>query len=158
DAEKAADDAVTGNAKQLLARWVLARLYRDRGQLDKADKALTWFIRYYNDNDVKDPEELFAVGLGVEEHARWNKDPDERQTVLSDLYEAALKKDKELWQAEYVIGLMMMQTYNRPEALRSFDKALKINASAAEPLVGKGIVAYQEFRFEDAERFAEQAL
>src|SRR5262249_15455556 len=70
----------------------------------------------------------------------------------------ALKNDKSFWPAEHLAGLLLLEKYNRGEALDAFDKALKINPAAAEALVGKGQAALMRFEFKDAEDFAERAL
>src|SRR5262249_11914565 len=75
-AEKAAHLALAVNPKHFLARWVLAQLYADRGELKKAETEFRWFVRTYsersnNDDDIKDPDELLIVGLAGTEHARW---------------------------------------------------------------------------------------
>ena len=43
-----------------------AQIYRDRGDLKKADAEFRWFVKIYsrrsdNDKDIKDPEELVLV-------------------------------------------------------------------------------------------------
>src|SRR5262249_51519947 len=54
--------------------------------------------------------------------------------------------------------LLLLEKYNRGEALDELQKALTINPSAAEALVGQGIIALQKFEIKEAESFAEQAL
>jgi tetratricopeptide (TPR) repeat protein len=163
EAEKQAEAALALSKDHFLARWVQAQVYRDRGDLEKADAACKWFVRTYtqrsnNDNDIKDPEELLLVGLAGSENARWNKLADQFEFILTEVYADALKADKHFWQAEYQAGMLLLEKYNKPEALKALDKALQINSSAAEALVGKGAVALMEFQIKDAERFAEQAL
>jgi tetratricopeptide (TPR) repeat protein len=163
EAEKAADAAVALDANNFLGRWVQAQLYRDRGDVKKADTACRWFVRTYSDRsneekDIKDPEELLIVGLAGSENARWNHLSDQFSFILTDVYADALKADKDFWLAEYEAGMLLMEKYNKPEALEAFGKAEKINPSAAEVLVGKGILALREYQIQDAERFAERAL
>ena len=163
DALKAADQALTLGKENFLARWVRAQVYRDRGDIDQAGTELRWFIRTYldrndKDNDIKDPEELLLVGLAGSENARWNKLADQFTFILNDVYGDALKADKDFWPAEYQAGMLLLEKYNRGDALDAFDKALAINAHAAEALAGKGIAALQKFEIESAERLAERAL
>ena len=54
--------------------------------------------------------------------------------------------------------MLLLEKYNRPQALESFDKALTINSSCAHALVGKGLISMTKLEYDDAERFAEQAL
>jgi tetratricopeptide (TPR) repeat protein len=163
DAEKAADQALKANGEHFLARWVRAEVYRDRGDVTKADEEFRWFVRVYtersnNDMDIKDPDELVLVGLAGCENARWHDLSDQFKFILDEVYGDALHYDKDQWPAHYQAGMLLLEKYNRPEALDAFDKALAINPNAALALVGKGIIAAQEFEFRDAERFAEQAL
>jgi tetratricopeptide (TPR) repeat protein len=163
DAEKAAAEALKRNPEHFLARWVRAEVYRDRGDQKKADAEVRWFVRVYtdrsnNDMDIKDPDELLLVGLAGSENARWQKLADQFDFIINDVYADALKFDKNLWQAHYQAGMLLLEKYNRADAVKSFDKALKINPHAAEALVGKGVLALQQLEYEDAERFAEQAL
>ncbi|HEV3256806.1 MAG TPA: tetratricopeptide repeat protein [Gemmataceae bacterium] len=162
-AVKAADRAVDLDTENLLARWVRAQVYRDRGDIDQAETELRWFIRTYvqrneKDDDIKDPDQLLLVGLAGSENARWNKLPDQFSFILNEVYGDALKADKDFWPAEHQAGMLLLEKYNRGEALDALDKALAINAHAAEALVGKGTAALQQFEVRDAERLAERAL
>jgi tetratricopeptide (TPR) repeat protein len=163
EAEKAANTAIDADKNQFLARWVRIQVYRDRGDLKKADAECKWFVRTYtqrdqNDDPIKNPEELLLVGLAGSENARWNNLADQFTFILQDVYADALKYDKDFWPAEYQAGMLLLEKYNRPEALASFDKALKINASAAEALAAKGVAALMRYEIKEAERLAEQAL
>jgi tetratricopeptide (TPR) repeat protein len=163
EAEKAAARAAEGNKNCFLARWVQAEVARDRGDLKRADEACRWFVRTYsqrsqNDDDVKDPDELLLVGLAGAENARWNNLSDQFTFILNEVFADALKADKAFWPAEYQAGLLLLEKYNKPEALAALDKALTINPSAAEALAARGVAALQEFKVKEAERFAEQAL
>ncbi|HEY7153709.1 MAG TPA: tetratricopeptide repeat protein [Gemmataceae bacterium] len=163
EAEKAANAALDVEKNQFLARWVRACIYRDRGDMKKADAECRWFVRTYTQRDQKDdpiknPEELILVGLAGAENARWNNLPDQFEFILNNVYKDALEYDKAYWPAEYQAGLLLLEKYNRPEALDAFNKALKINASCAEALVAKGIAALMKVEIKEAERLAEQAL
>jgi tetratricopeptide (TPR) repeat protein len=163
EAEKTANAAVDGDKNQFLARWVRAQIYRDRGDMKKADAECKWFVRTYTQRDekddpIKDPEELVLVGLAGAENARWNNIPDQFEFILNDVYKDAFKNDKAYWPAEYQAGLLLLEKYNRPEAVRAFDNALKVNPSAAEAIAAKGRLAMSNMEIKDAERLAEQAL
>ncbi len=163
DALKAAELAIAEDKNQLLARWVRVEVYRDRGDVDKAKEEVRWYIKFYNDNDVKEPDDLLLVGLASLEHARWNKLSDQFEFVLNELFAAAGKPakgqdEKTFWPAEYEAGALLLEKYNRPEAVDAFDKALTINPNCAEALVGKGYAALMKFEIKDAEGFAERAL
>jgi tetratricopeptide (TPR) repeat protein len=163
DAEKSANAAIDLDKNQFLARWVRGQIYRDRGDLDKADQEFRWFVRTYSersekDNDIKNPDELLLVGLAGAENARFNNLSDQYEFILKEVYGDALKYDKDFWPAELEAGLLLLEKYNRGEALAAFDKALAINPNAAEAFVGKGRSALSKLDIKDAETLAEQAL
>ncbi len=163
DAEQGADKALAVQKEHFLARWIRAQIYRDRGDMAKADAECRWFVRTYSersdkDNDIKDPDLLLLVGLAGCENARWNKLADQFPFILNEVYGDALKLDKDLWLAEFQAGMLLLEKYNRGEALAALDKALAINPHAAEVLAGKGIAALQKLEIKDAEEFAHRAL
>jgi tetratricopeptide (TPR) repeat protein len=159
EAERAARKALEDGHGQFLAHWVLARLYRDRGDLKRSGEELVWFIRAYRDKEITDPEELCLVGQAACERARSDhRLNDQFQFVLTEIYGAIAKKNKNYWPALYLTGLLYLEKFKRGSAYRAFDKALQINPRAAEVLAAKGENALQHFEIKDAENFAEQAL
>jgi tetratricopeptide (TPR) repeat protein len=163
DAAKAAEAALKLKPDHFLARWVRAEVYRDRGDLKKADAEFRWFVKVYtdrsnNDMDIKDPDELMLVGLAGAENARWNNVHDQFDFIANELYVDVLKYDRDMWPAPYQAGMLFFEKYNKKDALASFNSALKINPSAAEALVGLGTLALEQLDFPEAERFAEKAL
>lgn len=163
EAEKAADKAIARRDENFLARWVKAELLRDRGELEKADEAFRWFVRTYTTRsnecrDIKDPEELALVGRAGVENANAHALTDQFDFILNEMYKDALKEDKDAWYIELQAGELLLEKYNRGEALDAFDKALKINPRAAEALVGKAVAAMQKFEVKEAEDLADQAL
>jgi tetratricopeptide (TPR) repeat protein len=163
EAEKQANAALAISKNHFLARWVQAQIWRDRGDLKQADVACRWFVRTYSErsdkeDDIKDPDELLLVGLAGAENARWNNLADQFQFILDEICKDALKADKAFWPAEHLAGLLLMEKYNKPEALAALDKALTLNPSAAEALAAKGVLALREYQIKEAERLAEQAL
>src|SRR5262249_19839095 len=99
-----------------------------------------------------------VVGLAGAENARWHNLSDQYRVILTDVFADALKADKNFWPAEYQSGMLLLEKYNRADALEAFDKVLSINPHAAEALVGKGLAALQKYEIKDAEQFAERAL
>src|SRR6266568_1001606 len=165
EAEKDADRAIKLKDDQFLARFVKAELTRDRGDYEKAIEQFRWFVRTYTqrskeDKDVNDPEELLLVGRAATEYTNSNGGELSEQFdfILNTLYKDALKEDKDAWYVEQAAGELLMEKYNRGEALDAFDKALKINPRAAEALVGKAVAAVQKFETKEAEELADQAL
>jgi tetratricopeptide (TPR) repeat protein len=165
EAEKAADRALGIDKDHFLARWARAQVYRDRGDLRKADAEFRWFVLTYNrrseqDGDIKDPDELVLVGLADTEYARLHgkKLSGQIEFVLKEVYGDALKADKDYWWAEYYAGMLLLEKFNEAEALEAFGKAEEINASAAEVLTARGLHALQKLDMKAAEDFAKRAL
>jgi tetratricopeptide (TPR) repeat protein len=148
-----------GGPPPFLAKWVLARLYRDRGDLKKAGEELVWFVRQYGSKDLTDPDELLLVGQAACERARWDSRlSDQFQFVLTEIYLPLAKKHKDDWRAPYLTGALYLEKYDKGRANKAFDRALAINARAAEVLAAKGDAALQRLDVKDAEHFAGQAL
>jgi tetratricopeptide (TPR) repeat protein len=146
-----------------LARWVRARLLRDRGDLAAADKEVRWFVKAYTDasaadRDITDPETLVLVGLAGAENARWNNKPQQFQFILDEVCGDAVKYDPDYWQAEVLAGRLLLEKHNRADAADAFDKALKVNPKAVEALVGKGELALAALDAGTAGHFADLAL
>lgn len=163
DASKDAEAVLAKNEKHFLARWVRARLLRDKGEMAAADKEVRWFVREYSeaenaDKPIKDADTLLLIGQAGAENALWNNRPQQFSFILNELYRDALKYDPDSWQAENLAGRLLLEKHNRADAVEAFDKALKINPKAAEALIGKGLLALDTFDLKDAESFAEQAL
>ena len=163
EASKDAEAAIKLKSDQFLARWVRAQLLRDKGEITKADAEMRWFVRTYTQRDqadkpIKDPDELLLVGFAGAENARWHSLGDQFRFLINDVYPDVIKFDPDDWRAEWHIGMLLLEKYNRPEALQAFDNALKINPKAAEAFVGKGVVALQQFETKDAEAAADAAL
>jgi cellulose synthase operon protein C len=162
-AAKDAEQAIALNAECFLARWVRGRIYWDRNEIKKADEEWRWFTRTYNersnkDKDIKDPDELYLVGLAGADYARWHSLSEQFRFILTEVYGDALRQDKNFWPAEYQAGLLLLEKYNRGEAITALDKALAINPNAAEVLTLKGISSFQRFEAREAEQFADRAL
>jgi cellulose synthase operon protein C len=163
DALKEAEAIIAKNEKHFLARWVKARVLRDKGDLPAADKEVRWFVRVYSDAEnadkpITDSELLRIVGQAGAENALWNNRPQQFSFILNEVYRDALKHDPDCWQAEDLAGRMLLDKHNRADALDAFDKALKINPKAAEAMVGKGLVAFDSLDLKDAEHYADEAL
>jgi tetratricopeptide (TPR) repeat protein len=158
-----AEAALKAKEEHFAARWVRARVYRDRGENKEADAEMRWFVRTYTrrsnaDDDIKDPDELLIVGQAGAENARWHNLPQQFKFILDEVYADVLKFEPDCWYAELYAGDMLLEKGNKPEAVAAFDKALKLNPRAAEALVGKGRAALQRYEIADAETFAEKAL
>jgi tetratricopeptide (TPR) repeat protein len=159
-------DATAARKRQddhFLARFTLARIARDAGDIEEADRAMRWFVRTYSqrsndEQDIVDPDLLMLVAQAGAENARWHRLTKQFSFILNEIVKDALKADKNLWQAEAFAGALLLEKYNRPDALEAFDKALEINPKAVDAVVGKGQAAMQKFEVKDAEQFADDAL
>jgi tetratricopeptide (TPR) repeat protein len=159
NAQQAARKALEDGKGQFLAHWVLARVYRDRGDLKQAGKELLWFIRAYNNEEPTDPEQLLLVGQAECERARWDSRlSDQFQFVLNEIYSPISKKHKDQWLASYLTGALFLEKYNKAKADKGFTRALAINPRASEVHVAKGIAALSGFEIKTAEEAAERAL
>jgi cellulose synthase operon protein C len=161
EAQQTAKDALAKDQDQFQAHWVLAQLYRDRGDFKKAGDELIWFVRAFakHEDSINDPEKIVLVSLAELERARWDKRLlDQFEVVLNDLLTPLAKKHKDYWPAEYEAGRLFLEKYNHAKAIEAFDKALAINPRAAEVLTCKGIAAYERFDLAEAEHAAGQAL
>jgi tetratricopeptide (TPR) repeat protein len=158
DAEAAAKAALEAKDDNFLAHWVLGQILRDRGETEKADEAFRWFIRAFNDTDITDLDDLVLVGLAALERARFHHLNDQYQFVVDEIFNEAIKKDKDYWPALYEKGRLFLEKHDKAVAHGALEKALTINPQAAEVLVAKGEVAAQGFEMRDAEDFADQAL
>lgn len=163
EAAKTAQSAIEQQEENFLARWILALVYRDRGDLDKADEEFRWFIRTYtqrsnNDMEITDPDLLLLVGLAGCERARYHNLADQFEFILDEVWGEAEKRDKLFWPAAFEAGKLYQEKYNKRAAFTAFERALKINPRAAEVLAAKGMTALQRFETKDAEMYAEQAL
>ncbi|MBV9124883.1 MAG: tetratricopeptide repeat protein [Planctomycetes bacterium] len=163
EADQAAGAALALQKDHFLAHWVRGEMDRDRGDVDKADDQFSQIVTTYSersnhDNDVKDPDELLLIGRAGCEHAQWNHLADQFSFILNEVYGEALKNDKDFWPAEYQAGMLLLEKYNRGDALPALQKALTINPRAAEALTGLGVAALQKLDINDAARFADRAL
>ncbi|OWK40621.1 tetratricopeptide repeat protein [Fimbriiglobus ruber] len=163
DAAKAAEAVLAKHPDHLSAKWTQARVLRDIGKTDDADKLFRAIVRYYTarsnaDNDITDPDELLVVAAAGAENARWHNLSRQFSFILNEVIKDALQFEPDLWPAEVMAGTMLLEKYNRPDAVEAFDKALKINPKCADALVGKGLAALQKFELKDVEQYADHAL
>ncbi|VTS05595.1 tetratricopeptide repeat protein [Tuwongella immobilis] len=163
DAKKFAAAVIATEKEPFLARWIHACILRDTGEFDAAGQEMRWFVRTYtqrsnDDNDITNPEHLLLVARAGIEHARKNQLADQFRFILNELIVDILKEDPSCWQAEVLAGDLLLEKYNRPDAISAYEKALAINPKAAEAHVGKGVASLQQFEFTEVETAAKAAL
>lgn len=163
EAEKTAQQVVEERDDHFLARYVLALIERDRGEVAKADDQFRWFVRTYtkranDDKEITDPDELLLVGLAAAEYARYHHLADQFDFLVNELFPDAIKKDKLFWQAAYETGRLYQEKHNKAAAERAYTRALSLNPRAAEVFVARGEMALSRLEIKDVEQLAGQAL
>ncbi|MBL6705401.1 MAG: tetratricopeptide repeat protein [Planctomycetaceae bacterium] len=150
--------ALKADADQPLAHLVLARLSTESGDLKRASDEFRWFVRYYNRKQPTDAETLLLVAEGAAEYARWNSNSSIFNFIINTLCVDALKDDPLSWQTHLASGSLLLEKYNRAQALPDLKKALEINPRAAAVIVALGEAALQKHDVAVALTYAEQAL
>lgn len=140
------------------ARLVQADLFAATGKLAEADEAYRWFVRYYNQRQPADADTLLIVARGAAQYARWHASSQIFDFVVNTLCPDALANDRNAWQSHFAAGSLLLEKYNRPQAMVEFRKALAINPRAADVLAALAGAALQERELADAEKFAKRAL
>jgi cellulose synthase operon protein C len=156
--EKHVERALVLNEELPRARLVQADLFAGTGRLKEAEEGYRWFVRYYNRAQPTDPETLLLVAQGSAQYARWKNVTQVFDFVINTLCPDALKADPEYWQAHLVSGSLLLEKYNRAQALPELRKALRINPRAADVHAALAEVALQDHSLSDAEQNAGRAL
>ena len=158
EAQKSVEQALKQDSQQPLAHLLSGQILTETGQIDEANREFRWFIRYYNRAQPTDAETLLQVAYGAVQYARWNGNTQIFDFALNTLCPDALQDDRRCWQAHQLAGSLLLEKYNRQQALPEFRRALAINPRARESLVSLGRASFQQHAFEKAERYAKQAL
>jgi len=146
------------DADQPLARLVLADVYTETGRIAKADEAYRWFIGYYNRRQPQDAGTLLLVARGSVRYARWNRVSPIFDFVVNTLCPDMLKADPRDWRAHWVSGSLLLEKYNRAEAIPDLEQALAINPRATPVLISLGTAAFQKLDLQQAADYAKRAL
>ncbi|MHC4875733.1 MAG: tetratricopeptide repeat protein [Planctomycetota bacterium] len=157
-AQEIAESVLKQDDDNLLARLVRARVLVERGEIDEANIEFRWFVRYYNRKQPTDAETLLLVAEGAAEYARWNSVSSIFNFIVNTLCPDALQDDPSLWQAHLLSGELLLEKYNRAQAIPDVKRALVINPRAVEALVAVGRAALDKHDVDRAARFADQAL
>ena len=151
------------SALKIDPEWPPARLLRadcltELGKLKEADEDYRWCLRYYNRVQPTKAESLLVVGRGSAQYARWHSVSPVFKFIVNTLCPDALKDDPLCWQAYWLSGNLLLEKYNREDALPELQQALKINPRAPDVLATLGEAAYQKLDLTEAASFAERAL
>jgi tetratricopeptide (TPR) repeat protein len=158
EAEKTAEAAVAASPDNAAARLVLADVYAQTGRFHEANAGYRWFIRYYNSRQPEDAATLLLVARGSVEYARWNHNTQIFHFVVNTLCPDALKHDPAAWQAHLISGSLLLEKYNREQAVPELEQALAINPRAADAIVLLGRDALDNNEADKAEAKAAEAL
>jgi tetratricopeptide (TPR) repeat protein len=158
EAAASCEAALKANPDQVLAHLVLAWLSTEAGDLEKANEAFRWFVRYYNRKQPTDAETLLLIAEGAGEYARWNSNASIFNFIINTLCVDALKDDPLSWQTHLASGSLLLEKYNRAQAIPDLKKALEINPRAVAVIVALGEASLQKHDIDAALTYAEQAL
>lgn len=158
EAEAACEAALKVDEENGRARLVQARLFTETGRLKEADDGYRWFVRMYNRKQPEDAETLMQIAAGATVYARWHSVSSIFSFVINTLCPDALRDNPQSWQAHYVSGNLLLEKYNRAQAIPDLKKALTINPRAVEVLCSLADAAIQKHDFDDANLFVSQAL
>ncbi len=157
-AEQTAAAALRHDGDQLRARLVQAHVFTETGRLDAALTEYRWFVRYYNRAQPTDAESLLLVAEGSLQYARWKSVSSIFDFVINTLCPDALADDPHCWGAAHLSGVVLLEKYNRAQAVPELNAALATNPQAAAVLVSLGEAALQESELEQAVDLARRAL
>ena len=158
EAAASCEAALKADADQAMAHLVLAWLSTEAGDLKKANEAFRWFVRFYNRKQSTDAETLLLIAEGAGEYARWNSIASIFNFIINTLCVDALKDDPLSWQTHLASGSLLLEKYNRAQAIPDLKKALEINPRAVAVIVALGEAALQKHDIDAALTYAEQAL
>ncbi len=158
EAERAVEKALEINEELPFARLVRADLWADTGRLEKADDEYRWFVRYYNRVQPEDAETLMLVARGAAQYARWNGVSQIFDFVVNTLCVDALKADQTYWQAHSISGSLLLEKYNRGQAIPEFRSAVAVNPRSSDVYAEMARAALQDHELDEARQFAKRAL
>lgn len=161
--EYALGEQNANEALKAMPDWPLARLVRadcltEQGKLKEADEDYRWCVRYYNQAQPTKADALLVVGRGSAQYARWHSVSQVFKFVVNTLCPDALKDDPLCWQAYWLSGSLLLEKYNREDAIPELQHALKINPRAPDVLATLGEAAFQKLDLTEAASYAERAL
>ncbi len=158
DAARNVAQALDIDANLPQARIVEADLNLALGKLKQADDGYHWFVKYYNQHQPEDAETLMLVAHGAAQYARWHSVPQIFDFVVNTLCTDALTKDKDCWQSHFVAGMLMLEKFNRGQAIPELKKGLAINPHAAEIHAALSLAALQDHALAEAAQHAGRAI
>jgi tetratricopeptide (TPR) repeat protein len=158
DVTRTVAQALEVDANLAHARLVEADLNLALGKLKQADEGYHWFVKFYNQNQPEDAETLMLVAHGAAQYARWHSVPQIFDFVVNTLCNDALAKDQDCWQSHFVAGMLLLEKFNRGQAVPELKKGLAINPHAAEIHAALALASLQEHFLAEAAQHAGRAI
>ncbi|QDT62962.1 tetratricopeptide repeat protein [Calycomorphotria hydatis] len=158
EAEQHVTSAMELDSNDLLARWMRLQLLTATGKMSEAERASRWFVRYYNRVQPTDPDELLYVALGSLQYARWRRVHAVFNFVLNEICRDIRKADDRDWRGHHLAGVILLEKFNRAEALDELQQAEKINPRAVPVLNALAAASLQDFQFEQAEEYLDKTF
>jgi tetratricopeptide (TPR) repeat protein len=150
--------ALEKHGDHLALRWERCEALMELGRDEEVLAQLEWFIDFYNDRQPTDAEALVWVARGAAEYARRTRAADEFDFILNTLLADARAADPAYWPTDALAGSILLEKYNKAEAVPLLQKALAANPNAVEVLVLLGVAAQRDFDFPNGFRWADQAI
>ncbi len=158
EARQAVALALQRNPDELLSHWINAELARVTGHIEEADSEYQWLIDYYNEHDVRDPDDLRVVGLAAAQFARWHRQSDQYTFLVNDLLPQALDREDAYWPSHYESAVLFLEKYNQAEVQKSLKAAVTINPNAAEVHAARAALHLQNYKVDMAATAIARAL
>ncbi|PHR92735.1 MAG: hypothetical protein COA78_33270 [Blastopirellula sp.] len=159
EALKLAKRAMALNENQAQARWIVAEVAREQGDLETAQAGYEWFVDFYNDQDqIEDPDTLYLVGQAAGQFARWSRNSEQFQFLVNTLYPEILAIEPNYWPAEQAMAQLFIEKFNMGSAKKHHNLAIAINGTSAELLTTRAEMALAGYQVEQVLVFSEAAL
>lgn len=152
------DAALALSPEHPLSRFVAARLDAATGKLDSAIEGYRWFVRMYNQSQPTDPQVMLVVAQGAAEYARLASVTQVFDFVLNTLNPDILARDPLAWEAKLFSGTLLLEKYNRGQAIPELKKGLEINPRAVEILSALARSSLDEHSLTEADEQASKVL
>jgi len=158
EAGKSIAKALEIDASHPYARLIEADLNAATGRIKQADDGYHWFIKFYNQTQPDDAETLLIVARATSQYARWHGVPQIFDFCVNTLCPDALAKDNDCWQAHWIAGTLLLEKFNRAQAVPALKQALAINPRAAPVHAALAMAALQDRGMSEAASHITQAL
>lgn len=163
EAKRFSESATKIDPNNVLARWVAVRLLDTEGRKDEATAAAEWFVKRRNEApDALSADDLVIAGQAAERFYRASTEGEQLAEMLSDiiteLYDAAIAKDPNCWQAHWAAGKLFLSGYNEKRAIPELQKALRINPLAAPVITTLGRSDLDGYKLAAGRQRAQRAI